>query len=76
MQAKTPSSFTLNEQELEIINHWISEHAKTCAYLGPRTAGWFGSPIHYRFTPTSLGTEVHVLCNCGADLYVDDGSEL
>ncbi len=75
MVVKTPSSFTLNEKELEIIEDWLCEHAKTCAFLGPETAAWFGSPIHYKFTPHGLGTEIHVGCNCGADLYVDDGSE-
>lgn len=75
MQVRTPRSFTLNDAELEIINHWLEEHAKKCPLLGPQTTGWFGSPIHYRFTPHSIGTEIHVECNCGEKLYVDDGSD-
>jgi len=71
-----PSTFTLNDKEMDNIRKWLEEHTKNCPCFEPKTAGWFGSPIHYVFTPSSIGTGVRIKCNCGAEADVGDYENL
>ena len=76
MFVNPPSTFTLNDKEMDSIKKFLEEHMKNCPYLEPKTAGWLGSPIHYIFTPDSIGTSVSIKCNCGAEANVGDYENL
>jgi len=68
-------TFTLDEVEMGIRNKWLEEHSKKCALYGPATAGWFGSPYHYVFTPWGCGTGKEIKCNCGESQSLNDPNE-
>jgi len=77
MFVNPPRTFTLNDKEISNIEKWLKEHAKHCPYFGSNIAEWFGSsPIHYIFTPDSIGTSIRIQCNCGAGADVGDYKNL
>lgn len=68
-------AFTLSEEEMKSALIFINNHncgLKTDPKTGTKKTGAIGGKTSYRFTPTSIGVAVTVLCACGKEENVTD----
>jgi len=71
----TEGKFELTQEQITKARTWLESHSKTCPHFSPQTAGWFGSPLCYVFTPCGTGVSVKVRCNCKEELDVTEVEE-
>ena len=62
-------TFTISDQDEQKINEWLDDHNKTCIYYddgskAEHPCGAIGGRLTYDFTPTGLGSIIHVTCMC------------
>ena len=74
---KTVATFKINENEQAEADKWIGRHeckkSKKSAEINQRVVSPV-SPFSYKFTPTSIGHLVYVVCVCGASHDITDVS--
>lgn len=60
-------TFTIDDKQEAMVKAWLHNH--DCGYVPAATMGDFEQ---YHFTPSGIGTFVHVHCPCGAELDLND----